>query len=509
MDEVVTPRAWGTRLLVPMIALLFGAASVPAFGITDVPVLGSRLALAASTTNAVPRTIAFRALDSAIVPPFADPGLRASLLVFASNASGQCRAEIDLPAGNWSPIRGDGPGRGWRYNDRSGAALGIRKVVVQRGKIVVKGRGTQFPCGLEAQQQALPMAVVLRLGDTRYCTAFGGEVHTNKPGHFRATDAPVPAACPDTSDLTVATLNILHGLSCGGDFCRQEERVVLAGQFIVDRGCPDVVALQEVIDLGGQPSIPTAVQDHLLDICPFPYQMVYIPTNIVDDALLLTRYPVIVSEVRVLKNNFRNVLHARIDHPIGPVDVFSTHLASSSDGATNPCGVSCPPECVAAGAVTVRDCQAVQTALIVKELHDVPGPAVLMGDFNSTPGSFVYQQFVDRGWSDAYLAAGNPECNPGTGVGCTSGRADTNLSQLESPAINENERIDYVFVVPPGAGSSCAGTLDSGADADGDGTATRLFADVPNPFAPTCGAAPDPICWPSDHEGVQADINCE
>ena len=90
-------------------------------------------------------------------------------------------------------------------------------------------------------------------------------------------------------------------------------------------------------------------------------------------------------------------------------------------------------------------------------------------------------------------------------TGCTSGRQDENLSQLESPLSNESERIDYIFLVPPGPGSLCAAAIDSGADDDGDGTATRIFADDPNPFAPTCGPEPAPICWPSDHEGAELD----
>jgi endonuclease/exonuclease/phosphatase family metal-dependent hydrolase len=263
-----------------------------------------------------------------------------------------------------------------------------------------------------------------------------------------------------------------------------------------------------VINISG-PSVVSNVQNHLLGICPFPYQLVYLGGNSIDDSLLLTRYPAITTEVRVLRGGFRNVLYARIDHPAAPFDVFSTHLASSSDGGSSACGPTCPPECVAAGAVTLRDCQAVQTALMVEDLHDIAAPAVLMGDFNFAPGSFGYQQFVDRGWSDAYLAAGNPECDSGTGTGCTSGREDEALTDLESPALNVDARIDFIFVVPPAPGSSCSATLDSPADADGDGTATRLFADLPNPFAPTCGAAPDPICWASDHDGVQADLNCE
>lgn len=498
-----------SRGVIRALALLPVLSAIPASALAvDVPVIGTRLALSASANNLQPRRVSFRALDNVIVAPFPNPSTGATLRVFASNATGQCHAAIDLPVANWRAIGGDGPARGWRYRDKSAASMGIRNIVVRNGKVVIRGRGVEFPCGLEADQQAVPVSVVLQMGGMRYCASFGGEVHRNKPQHFRATNAPPPPVCPDTLDFTVATLNILHGLGCGADFCRQEDRVVLAGQFIVDRGCPDIVALQEVINIGG-PSVVTAVQNHLLDICPFPYELVYMAGNNIDDSLLLTRYPAIATELRFLKNNFRNVLFARIDHPAGALDVFSTHLASSSDGGPNPCGANCPPECVAAGAVTLRDCQAVQTALMVEELHDIAPPAVLLGDFNSPPGSFVYGQFVDRGWVDAYLAAGNPECDPGTGIGCTSGREDGALTDLESPALNVDRRIDYAFLVPAASGSSCAGVLDTGADADGDGTATRLFADVPNPFAPSCGPAPDPVCWASDHNGVQADINCE
>jgi hypothetical protein len=151
----------------------------------------------------------------------------------------------------------------------------------------------------------------------------------------------------------------------------------------------------------------------------------------------------------------------------------------------------------------------VQLASAVAGRHDVPLPAVVTGDFNESPGSFVYRQLTQRGWLDSYLAAGNPECDPVTGTGCTSGRQDTDLSQLEAPASNENERIDFAFVVPPAPGSPCAATLDGAADGDGDGTATRIFADRPDPFAPTCGPAPAPVCWPSDHAGAELDLACE
>ena len=138
----------------------------------------------------------------------------------------------------------------------------------------------------------------------------------------------------------------------------------------------------------------------------------------------------------------------------------------------------------------MRECQGVQMARFIADRHDVATPAVVTGDFNESPDTFVYNQFVGRGWTDVYLAAGNPECDPTTGIGCTSGRNDEDLSHLESPASNEVERIDFIFAVPPASGSLCAASIDSGDDTDGDGTATRIFADDPNPFAPTCGPAP-------------------
>jgi endonuclease/exonuclease/phosphatase family metal-dependent hydrolase len=151
----------------------------------------------------------------------------------------------------------------------------------------------------------------------------------------------------------------------------------------------------------------------------------------------------------------------------------------------------------------------VQLADFVNAQHQGDAPAVIVGDFNAEPFSFEYDQMIDAGWMDPYLAAGNPECVPATGIGCTSGREDEDLSDLEASALNVDRRIDYVFLIPTGPASTCNGTLDSSADTDGDGTATRLFADDPNPFSVSCGPLPDPICWVSDHTGVQADINCD
>ena len=318
------------------------------------------------------------------------------------------------------------------------------------------------------------------------------------------------AACGDDSDsggqpqgpsLTAVQLNTLHGAVGGcpqSDNCRLADRIDLLFQWIARSGCPDVVALQEVWTKSAD-----LIMEHLDGACPFAYQAVRGGQAVgLDSEMVLTRYPVLAIEQQMLFPGFRHVLWVRIDHPLGPVDVFTTHLASGSDGATVPCTANppCPPACLDAGAVNRRDCQAVQMAAFIETKHDVDTPAVIAGDFNQERGTFVYQTFTDRGWSDVYLAAGNPECEPSTGVGCTSGRQDESLVELESPASNETDRIDFIFLVPPRNGFPCLARLDR--------SATRLFADRPNPFAPTCGPLPAAICWPSDHEGVALDLNC-
>jgi endonuclease/exonuclease/phosphatase family metal-dependent hydrolase len=299
----------------------------------------------------------------------------------------------------------------------------------------------------------------------------------------------------------MANLNVLHGLFCppATDACRFPERAALLFQWVTAAGCPDVVTLQEV----RQTQVTTFV-DTLPSLCGGAYQAVYDAQNRIDDAMLLTRLPVLDFEVLPLAGGFRNVLRARLDHPLGPVDVFTTHLAATTDGALVPCtAADCPAECVAAGATTRRECQGVQVARLVEARADPGTPAVVGGDFNEDPTSFVHAQFTDRGWADSYLAAGNPECDPATGAGCTSGRIDDALVDLESPAIHEVERIDFIFVTPA---AGCR--IEPAGDPDGDRTASALFADRPNPFGPPCGPAPAPICWPSDHIGAQLDLDC-
>jgi endonuclease/exonuclease/phosphatase family metal-dependent hydrolase len=490
-------------------ALLAGWAAA-----ADHPVGGKLLRLTAPGTPET-RSLTFRATpDPAIAAPFGDPTAGASLFVFSSNQTGGCRVDVALPAANWSPLGGD-PANGWKYVDDMAAASGVKKIVVKPGasggKITVKAKGAALPCDVSAAAQNTPFEVTLRMGADRYCASFGGTIAKNETGKFKAKASPAPLTCAG-GDARIATINVLHGIFCPGGTasCRLSDRVALLAQWIRERNCPDAVALQEVSSGAPGADVLTQVNAQLVDACPDPYHVAFQQTFAADDSVILSRYAVVSNASLDLYGPARYVQHARIDHPIGLLDVFSTHLASGSDGATSPCGTfgACPAECVSAGATNVRDCQAAQLAGLVASAHDVDPPAFVVGDFNETPGSFVYGQMVtELGATDTFLAAGNAECVPATGIGCTSGRIDDALTDLESTALNVNERIDYVFLVAPSGASTCTGTLDSPADADGDGVGTRLFAAQPNPFA-TCGASPAPMCWVSDHDGVEADVNC-
>ena len=311
-------------------------------------------------------------------------------------------------------------------------------------------------------------------------------------------------ASPETADVTVASLNVLHGVFCPPATldCRVADRVELLFDWLEAAGCPDVVTLQEV--LGER--VAELIRQAAGERCPFAYHVLEPPLR--GQNFTLSRHPVVESNEDPLLGGIRILWHTRIDHPTGTVDVFNTHLAAGIDNGSAPCAEPCPAECVAAGAVSNRDCQAAQIAGLVERRAAAGSLRILAGDFNARPDTFVYRTFAESGdWVDAYLDAGNPECNPETGVGCTSGREDEALDDMESPRSGVRSRIDYLFV-GAAAGGACRWQIDDAGDGDGDGLATKIFADDPNPFADSCGPLPDPICWPSDHEGMQADLNC-
>ena len=119
---------------------------------------------------------------------------------------------------------------------------------------------------------------------------------------------------------------------------------------------------------------------------------------------------------------------------------------------------------------------------------DLGAVVVVGGDLNAPPGSPPIRLLSDAGWTDTHRAAGNTECDPRTGAQCTSGRVDSDLSDLRDPRSRQSERIDYLWL--------------TGRDGCRVGSPTGLFGARPAPDGP------GGLAFASDHTGVEATIVC-
>ena len=88
------------------------------------------------------------------------------------------------------------------------------------------------------------------------------------------------------------------------------------------------------------------------------------------------------------------------------------------------------------------ECQTVAASAFADETGGAKAIRVLMGDFNVTPASARYQSLLADGWVDSHVAAGNPECDLATAIGCTAGRDDKTIESLKDPTVRQVERID-------------------------------------------------------------------
>lgn len=302
------------------------------------------------------------------------------------------------------------------------------------------------------------------------------------------------AACSsDSADsdetLSVVNINILHGVTCeeGSDSCAAPERVALFLEQLDDAGCPDLVTVQEV-----NPPILELFEEGLPDTCDGDYEVVWHGDEGVDRELVLSQLPVVDSELLRLAGPLRSAYWVQVTSELGPVDVVTTHLASSSDNTDcNP--DTCPPPCEPD--TTVQTCQAVQIADFLEAKRDPNGISLLTGDLNATVAEPTIDVIAERGWLDSHLEAGNPECDPDTGEECTSGRFDDGLDDLTDPESTQTERIDYIWLVPP---STCEPVFDR---SEGS-LSTGLFNAEPEPDGPSG------LAFPSDHTGVALVLAC-
>ncbi len=170
----------------------------------------------------------------------------------------------------------------------------------------------------------------------------------------------------------------------------------------------------------------------------------------------------------------RQVLWARVTTPTGGLDVFSTHLAHTLGGLSD----------------TSRLLQAHQAVAITREWATAdPHPDVLLGDFNSRPGSETMRVFTDAGFVDGYLAGGGEECTAPGDPGCSGGPPGGGAVWTEGPDRPMASRIDHALLRPP------PGCDLSVPDAE-------RIADVASP------TGDGRYLWPSDHHGFVVQATC-
>lgn len=312
----------------------------------------------------------------------------------------------------------------------------------------------------------------------------------------RAAASGTPAA--SGPDLRVVVVNLLHGTFCDdGAQCAATDRVALFVRQLADAACPEVVGIQEVSDVL-RPLLATAAPT----VCGGRYRTVFGDSQGNDEELVLTTLPVRSARLLDLPGPLRHAARVVLADGRRDVVVVVTHQDGDATFPVcrdEPARYRCPAPCPEG--TDFPTCQTVLADRLTR-----PGPRVrpgavrvLMGDFNLVPGSPRHTGLLARGWLDTHRAAGNPECDPTTGTGCTGGRADTSLAALRDPTAREAERIDYIFVKPP---EGCRAVFDGPTDPDHDGLGTGLFA-----AAPAVGG-PGGLVWPSDHTAVSMDMSC-
>jgi endonuclease/exonuclease/phosphatase family metal-dependent hydrolase len=217
--------------------------------------------------------------------------------------------------------------------------------------------------------------------------------------------------------LRVLSLNVLHGRP---DFERLAERLSLIASEIV-RLQVDIALLQEVPwtrQFGSAAS-------YLAESTGMNYAYLRANGNrrligFEEGEVVLSRYPLLFTEFSELKPRagffeHRVVLHAVVQTPIGPLDLYVTHLTNGAEQVN----------------------QGQSDSLHTYVARTAQHVAVVAGDFNAQEESPQIRA-LNREWMDAYRNA-----NPGnTGYTCC-------ILELSAPPSNPlTKRIDYIFIVP-------------------------------------------------------------
>lgn len=188
---------------------------------------------------------------------------------------------------------------------------------------------------------------------------------------------------------------------------------------------PDVICLQEINETmtgGGEDNMARTIAEALSDHFGMTYHYYFAQTHVAWDQFyegigIVSKYPVTEEGFRSLPQSTfpRKVAWNRIDSPLGPLNVFSTHLAYQSGD----------------NAMRVQQVETIMAYIAEIEAANPSSAAILGGDFNTTPGTDPINLLVnvpgDSHYVDTYAAA-----NPGQ-------------NGYTVPAEAPTSRIDFLF----------------------------------------------------------------
>ena len=154
-------------------------------------------------------------------------------------------------------------------------------------------------------------------------------------------------------------------------------------------------------------------------VCDGRYELAWEAANSPDRAMVFTTLPIRDRGYLDLAAFPWEAYWVRVDAPFGPVDYLMTHFASSSNNPTCE-GDICPPVCPVG--IDANECNAREVVAAFNRQRPGAALQIVSGDLNAEPGSSTLAQFEKAGYVDAWLEAGEAECDATTGSGCTGGR---------------------------------------------------------------------------------------
>jgi hypothetical protein len=156
-------------------------------------VAGRKLTLKTKASNAQKNTLTLSLKGRFAPPAAAEVPTIAGASLRIRDAVGQ-DVTFDLPARSWKA-----KGSKFSYKDGKGQNGACTKAVFKAGKsIQATCKGERVRLGPSLLE---PVQVILRTGNTFYCTAFGGKVSKNGDGTFIAKGAEAPAECAVALEL--------------------------------------------------------------------------------------------------------------------------------------------------------------------------------------------------------------------------------------------------------------------------------------------------------------------